>query len=105
MPQPIRLSNQDITDFRFIILNRNGLLYIGCNFILKPFYLLNGVKSLSLSAFLKYLGARDPFRQLYLSKIFDPSTPSMRKVDNGGKQAGTELCQAQLKLASSLFCF
>ena len=33
-----------------------------------------------------------------LNKFFDQSTPSMRKVDNGGKQAGAELGQAQLKL-------
>ena len=32
------------------------------------------------------------------NKFFDPSTPSMRKVDNGGKQAGAELCQAQHSL-------
>ena len=42
--------------------------------------------------------------------------PNYRKVAKGGKvvhyyvilddrQAGTKLCQAQLKLASSLFCF
>ena len=27
-------------------------------------------------------------RQLLLNKFFDPSTPSMRKVDSGGKKRG-----------------
>ena len=36
--------------------------------------------------------------QLLQIKFFYPSTPSMREVDNGGKQAGAELCQAQHSL-------
>ena len=32
-------------------------------------------------------------------------TQNEENTDNILKQAGTELCQAQLKLASSLFCF
>ena len=28
------------------------------------------------------------FKQLSLNKFFDPSTPSMRKVDNGAKNGG-----------------
>ena len=39
--------------------------------------------------------------ELLLHKFFDPSTPSMRKVNNGEKgrkQAGAELGQAQLQL-------
>ena len=42
-----------------------------------------------------------PSDQLFLNEFFDPSTPSMRKVDNGEKkkkQAGAELGQAQIKL-------
>ena len=27
-------------------------------------------------------------KQLLLNKFFDPSTPSMRKVDNGGEKMG-----------------
>ena len=42
--------------------------------------------------------------QLLQNKFFDPSTPSMRKVDNGGKQAGAELCQARLPTGILLNC-
>ena len=40
----------------------------------------------------------------FANKFFDPSTPSMRKVDDGEtkRQAGAELGQAQLKLG---LCF
>ena len=42
-------------------------------------------------------------RQVYLNKFFDPSTPSMRKVDNGGKkenknQLGVPHSEVQVEL-------
>ena len=53
------------------------------------------------------------FEPLLLNKFFDPSTPSMRKGDEGGeekngkkeRQAWAELCQAQGKLSLVVVCF